>query len=589
MPQTKPQNRKMKYDRFSRVKNCLLMSVAVALSVMPVQAEVTIIDVRTGLHPDKTRVVLEVSEIAYYRITYLDHDNFREIVVDLMETPTPNNVTALAKSAAVIGLLEKITIEDNDGSVRLRIALRKAATVYNSFPLKPDHGLRYRQVFDLKAVSQAEWARLVRLAAPILSAPVAVESTPQPTPVAPAEPVADLPVALSEFPRTEVYDEVMTGDSNFTLSGYIEVEGRGFPQSSFGSEPKDWTVSFALEPLLEYVSDTSRSQLMFRPFGRVDVNDRDRSHFDIRQLKWTGTMDRLQMTIGIDTVFWGVTESSHLVDILNQDDNLEDIDQEDKLGQPMVSVSYDSNFGVFSTYVMSYFRELRYPGMKGRFSPPVSVDYAQTQYESEAGKWHTDWAVRWTHVIGNIDFGLYHFRGTGREPQLVPGIDGDGNAVLIPRYNLIGQTGLDLQGTFDDILVKFEAIRRTGSGTDFWAMTGGFEYTLYGLGGGASDIGLLAEYLYDERGARATNPFEDDLFVALRWAANDIDSTEILAGAIFDLNSPAKFINFEGSRRIGDRWKVTLDARFFLGIPMTDPLFFQSRDDFFQIRLARYF
>ncbi|MCK5425337.1 MAG: hypothetical protein KAI89_08185, partial [Emcibacter sp.] len=117
----------------------------------------------------------------------------------------------------------------------------------------------------------------------------------------------------------------------------------------------------------------------------------------------------------------------------------------------------------------------------------------------------------------------------------------------------------------------------------------GFEYTFYGLAGGDSDIGVLAEYLYDGRGDFATIPFEDDLFVAMRWAANDIDSTQILVGAIFDLDTSAKFVNFEGSRRIGDNWKVTLDARFFLGIPPTDPVFLQSRDDFFQIRVARYF
>ncbi len=598
MPQIKPQNKKKKKNRYNRIKNALLMFVAVALSVTPVQAEVTIIDVRTGLHPDKTRVVLEVSEIAYYRITYTDNGNFKEIVVDLMETPTRNEVVALAKKAAVIGLLEKIIIEDNDGSVRLRILLRKAATIYNSFPLKPDHGLQYRQVFDLKAVSAAEWARLVKLTAPAknVEPPDPVEPVETIVPVKSSAPEKSVPALPPTLPQpqvmeneTEFYDEMVTGDSNFTLSGYVEVEGRGFPQSSFSSTPKDWTVSFALEPLLEYVSDTSSSQFMFRPFGRVDVNDRDRSHFDIRELKWTGTMDRLQMTVGIDTVFWGVTESNHLVDILNQDDNLEDIDQEDKLGQPMVSVSYDSNFGVFSAYVMSYFRELRFPGMKGRFSTPIPVDYDQTQYEAGSEEWHTDWAVRWAHVIGNVDVGLYHFRGTNREPELLLGTDGEGNAVLIPRYNLIGQTGLDLQGTFEDFLIKFEAIRQTSSGTDYWAMTGGFEYTLYGLGGGASDIGLLAEYLYDDRGIQATTPFEDDLFVAMRWAANDIDSTEVLVGAIFDLNNSAKFLNFEGSRRIGDNWKVTLDARFFLGIPMADPLFLQSRDDFFQIRLARYF
>ena len=579
-----PQNRKTENTGLCHARRLLLALAVFMLSVVFVRADVTIIDVRTGLHPDKTRVVLEVSEEVFYRITYLD--NPKEIVIDLQKTPAREAVKALARKASVIGLLDKIIIEDHDGSVRMRIALRKAATVDKSFSLKPDHGLQYRLVFDLKATSNGEWVRQVKLTAP--PEPDAIIVATPPEAVVPVEPVS----VLSDTPpppSAEIYDDMMTGDSNFTLSGFIEVEGRLFPQSSFRSEPKDWTLSFALEPLLEYVSDNSSSQVLFRPFVRIDVNDKDRSHFDIRELKWTGTRDRWQMTIGIDTIFWGVTEAYHLVDILNQDDNLEDIDQEDKLGQPMVSVAYDSDFGVFSAYAMTYFREARFPGRKGRFSLPLPVDTTQTQYEAGSEEWHTDWAVRWSHVIGNVDVGLYHFRGTNREVELLTGEDSDGNAVLIPRYNLIGQTGLDLQGTFDDMLIKFEAIRRTGPGPDFWAMTGGFEYTLYGLGGGASDIGFLAEYLYDDRGNQSTTPFEDDLFMGMRWTANDVDSTEVLFGAIFDLDTSAKFVNFEGSRRIGDNWKVTVDARFFLGIPMTDPAFLQSRDDFFQIRLARYF
>ncbi|VAW06939.1 hypothetical protein MNBD_ALPHA01-2228 [hydrothermal vent metagenome] len=571
-----------------------------ALVVNSARAEVDIIDLRTGLHPDKTRVVLELSEIAYYRISYLDAtgpDGLKQVIIDLRETPSRDIVASLAKKAAVIGVLDKITVEDHEGAVRLRISLRKAATVDNSFTLKPDHGLQYRLVFDLKAVSAAEWSRQVKLTAPpdpvpepepAPEPPVSVPpppSVPLPPPVTPVEPVSVAPVT----PEAETYDDMMTEDSNFTLSGYMEVEGRAFPSSSLNNGAKDWTVSFALEPLLEYISDTSSAQIMFRPFGRFDVNDGERSHFDIRELKWTGTQNRWQMTVGIDTIFWGVTESNHLVDIINQDDNLEDIDQEDKLGQPMVSVAYDSDFGVFSVYLMTYFREMRYPGLNGRLRLPLPVDYSQTQYQSGDGRWNMDWAVRWTHVIGNVDVGLYHFKGTSREAVFLAGTDGNGNGVFIPRYNLIDQTGLDLQTTFEDLLFKFEAIRRTGADQDFWAMTGGFEYTFYGLGGGGSDIGILAEYLYDDRGPQAMTPFEDDIFMGMRWAANDIDSTEILAGTILDLDTSAKFINIEGSRRIGDHWKVTLDVRFFLGIPLTDPIYPQSRDDFFQIRLARYF
>jgi len=45
------------------------------------------------------------------------------------------------------------------------------------------------------------------------------------------------------------------------------------------------------------------------------------------------------LLVGINSVFWRVVESNHLVDILNQTDLIEDIDGEEKLGQPMISLS----------------------------------------------------------------------------------------------------------------------------------------------------------------------------------------------------------------------------------------------------------
>ncbi|WP_339864083.1 hypothetical protein [Paremcibacter congregatus] len=595
------------------VKVFLMAATALGLWTAPGQAAVDILDVRTGLHPDKTRVVLELSDATFYEVSYRQDpalEGRREIVVDLKEAPSREAVSALTKDMQVVGLVQDVIVEDHLGGVRLRIALRTSAVVDKSFLLKPDHGMQYRLVFDLKAISGAEWSRLVKRTVPDTAAvelkepaepeqpapaeePVAPASsrTEDEIPVTPAPPVSVPDVTPERAPET--YDEAVSGDERMTLSGYIEMEGRFFPQSSFYPAVDDWTVSFALEPLMEYISDSGGAQFSFRPFGRLDVQDSARSHFDIRALKWTGTVDRLQATVGIDTVFWGVTESVHLVNILNQDDLLEDIDQEDKLGQPMATVSYTSDFGVFSAYLMTYFREQRFPGAEGRLRLPLAVDYSQTDYQAGAGKWHADWAVRWSHVIENFDIGLYHFRGTNRDVDLALGTDADGAPVLVPRYNLINQTGLDLQATFNDLLIKFEGIRRTGVGAwayqDYWALAGGFEYTFYDLLGGGADISLLSEYLYDDRGDLATSGLEDDLFVGVRWAANDIDSTQILMGTIFDLNSRAKFVNLEGSRRIGDSWKISLDARLFLGVPVGDPFYSISRDDFIQLRLARYF
>jgi hypothetical protein len=103
------------------------------------------------------------------------------------------------------------------------------------------------------------------------------------------------------------------------------------------------------------------------------------------------------------------------------------------------------------------------------------------------------------------------------------------------------------------------------------------------------DLGALAEYLYDERGKNAPTPFQDDVMLGVRLALNDTQSSELLLGVIGDRDSDARMTSLEASRRVGEKWKLTLEARAFSGVPPTDPLHSMRRDDYVQLELTRYF
>ena len=146
-------------------------------------------------------------------------------------------------------------------------------------------------------------------------------------------------------------------------------------------------------------------------------------------------------------------------------------------------------------------------------------------------------------MIGEWDFGLYHFYGTSREPRFLLGSDVAGRPVLAPRYDLIHQTGLDVQATLGSTLWKLEAIHRSGQGDSLVAASGGFEYTLFGLMGTMADLGLLGEYHFDSEGEGNTVRFEDDIFAGFRLALNDVQSSELLFGAIVDRESKARLFS----------------------------------------------
>ncbi len=77
--------------------------------------------------------------------------------------------------------------------------------------------------------------------------------------------------------------------------------------------------------------------------------------------------------------------------------------------------------------------------------------------------------------------------------------------------------------------------------------------------------------------------------LGMRLAANDAQSTELLVGVIFDNETDTHFINVEGSRRLGDNWKLNIEARAYNGLKPADLLYSIRNDSYMQIEVARYF
>ena len=344
----------------------------------------------------------------------------------------------------------------------------------------------------------------------------------------------------------------------------------------------------------------------FVPFVRWDAEDKERSHLDIRELTRVHVGNDWELRTGIRKVFWGVTESRHLVDIINQTDNVENPDGEEKLGQPMINLSLTRDWGIIDVYLLTGFRERNFPGEYGRPRLPFLVDEDEAVYESGAEEYRTDFAARWSHYIGDLEIGLSHFSGTSREPrfQLNLRTDTSGSPVLIPVYDVIDQTGLDAQYFIGDWAWKLEAITRSGQEDRFAAATFGFEKTFVGVLGGRSDLGIVAEYLYDDRGAAAPVIGEDDLALGFRYTMNNPADTTALLVWLHDLDSDEYLVTFEASGRIGENWKLVLEASVFsnadapgndiqsilraFSSPDSELSLFQD-EDFFKLELIRYF
>ena len=370
----------------------------------------------------------------------------------------------------------------------------------------------------------------------------------------------------------------------------IGVETRLFAQSPQFSEQRrdDLSVSGQATFLAEWADGDVA--LRATPFARLDAADFRRTHWDIRELKLDIAEGNWTFTIGADTEFWGKTEAVHLVDIINQTDQIEDLDDEDRLGQPMLRVAYLSDIGEFSAWLMPYFRERSFAGRRGRLRSDPPVNTARPLYETDAEEWTPSFALRYASVIDDVDLGLSAFHGLGRDPVFV--FDGTD---LRPLYERTTQFGVDVQYTSGATLWKGEGIARLGQKNarlveeDFIALTGGLEHTLYGIADSNADLGLILEYAWDSRGNDALTAFQDDLIVGIRLGLNDEADTAILLTSAIDTTDASIGVRLEAERRIAQDWTASVEGLAFLNVDPASPGSAFADDSFLQLTLTYYF
>lgn len=383
---------------------------------------------------------------------------------------------------------------------------------------------------------------------------------------------------------------------NFEFSGNLKFETRWFPKSAAYPRQARQASGIVFEPNI-YIENERGWSFSVSPFFRYDNVDSERAHADIREaylLMFGDAGDNeWEFRLGVDHVFWGVAEVINLVDIVNQTDLIEDPDGKTKLGQLMAHLTLSGDWGVGELFVLPDHRSRTYPGINGRLRSALVVDSSLATYEHKSGDNHIDFAARYSNSIGPADIGFSVFDGTSREPSIRPSTS---PVSLIPHYEQIRQYGFDAAITVSDFLVKLEAIRRTDASNlsrmkdDFSAYIVGAEYPFYSVFDSDTDVVLLGEWIYDDRGKQSTNPLQNEIFLAAHINLNDINGTEFSISFLQDRDFNSNTMTFEFRRRINDEWSVELKAVDFLNTDPNDvnqhPI---RRDDFVNLSLAYNF
>lgn len=386
------------------------------------------------------------------------------------------------------------------------------------------------------------------------------------------------------------------------LSGRIAAEGRWFYQDNAHAGQDSHNSGLVVEPRL-YVEDDGGRSITVKPFFRYDAGDAGRTHADLREgyflIFGEAGEGEWELRLGVDRVFWGVAESRHLVDIVNQTDLVEHPNEEAKLGQLMAHLTFAGEWGALELFALPYHRQRTFPGRSGRLRSRFVVDDEHVSYESAAGEWHVDLAARYSRSAGPLDLGLSVFDGTSREPCLAcvpPRLDERREPLLVQHYEQIRQFGLDAQITIESWLLKLEVIHRAGASNglgreqDYAAFVAGGEYTFNAVFDSNADLGLLAEWTYDGRGDNAPHVFNNEAFAGVRLALNDVEGTQMTVSILWDLDHESRSLGLELTRRLTDQWSLEVAGTFFVAVDEEDLNLYQTRrDSFVEMGLTYHF
>lgn len=436
---------------------------------------------------------------------------------------------------------------------------------------------------------------------------------------------------------------------DYSIAGNVGFDARLFyhPPLYSGQERHDGALFAA--PEFKYYPQDSSDMFTAALFARADAVDENRSHFDIRALNYLKVAHdgAWELNVGINQVFWGVTESQNLVNVLNQSDSLEGFFTTAKLGQPLLSFTWlsnnafaqDADWGNVGFYVLPIFRAQKYIGSTSRLRPDPLMRFLDAPiYQSAQGTKHVDYALRYWHNLSTLDIGISYFQGTNRQPSIYGVIDDvplpiSGEVVRLPTYEVrpyygqMQQVGLDVQWALDAFLFKLEAIHRRGQdnffistitgqtpdeptvelcvntifssqrqcGFDnqvrdnhFSAYTVGLEYSLGAVAG--ADVILVGEYNGDSRGNTALNILQNDLLLGAHIALSNTASTIIKLGLIRDLHFNSLIASLELSTRLADRVSLDVEAKSFVRINREDSVLYQVRDDdYAQLGISYFF
>ncbi|MFO4721074.1 malate transporter [Vibrio cholerae] len=365
------------------------------------------------------------------------------------------------------------------------------------------------------------------------------------------------------------------------VEGYIGLAADFYQESSPNSVCCDhFAATMILAPRMSWWNEQGWA-VNFTPYMEYEAPS-EQGFINLREANLTYAAESTEWLIGYGLVYWGVTEVYQPVNIVNQYDGRIALGYEEKMGQPMLQMRWLPEWGETQFLILPFHqtRTWREPNQRRALTKPVSSDALHPD-----GEQPLDLASRVNFWQDELDIALSAFYGNSREPLLI-----ETASEWQQSYAKIFQFGTELQWTKDDLLVKGEGTLKSGEGSTYGTLVAGFEYSLYGFSFSQGQLGLIAEYTWDNRDTSApATIYDNDLFLGLRWQANDVSDTELLLSGLFDLDDASQIYKLTASGRINHHWRWVAESYYLSAMANNEPMAYLSSESYLSIKAEFYF
>lgn len=381
--------------------------------------------------------------------------------------------------------------------------------------------------------------------------------------------------------------------ADFGSLGEVTLEYRQFKNDDISSTQDTGIAVFSR---LESSYEEGNYSHVLRGFSRIDTKEPSRDLIWIEDAYASYFLDTEKLwkvSAGYKIFNWTALEAFRPADSINSRNLDAPLEKPEKRGELAVELEIPYYEGALTLSVYPRVENPRYPGAASRlgvgFLPaaPLWVDGT----EAKDDQWRPQYSARLTQLIFGADVSLHYLQHYDRQfpvvgtsqytflagnPVPINGV----SSMNVPHFFQVTQMGGTIQMPFFDAwLFKAEAAHRSfEKDLSILTVTGfqlpvdhteaaiGFEYTTSHTDG--SETTFFFEYAkmlgVEQAQAERLSVFQNDYFLGLRHARNDIMGTEFVLSAIMDVDrTHEKLYNFQVSRRLSDVWKIGSTIRVF--------------------------